>query len=124
MSRSTRVGWRPDGSFVRLGPNLHRDLEPRNQILIQSRPVTNDSSSTSARLLKTHQKHSIKATEETEKSAPIFTLPKSITHRSESLFDALEEYSSAKCDFNSATQQVVSSSFSLLISLYGDDTSS
>merc|ERR1711933_645197 len=64
MSRSTRVGWRPDGSFVRLGPQVRRDLEPNGQILVQSRPViTGDKSSTSVRLLKTHHNPSIKEIE-------------------------------------------------------------
>jgi len=133
MRRSFRVGWRPDGSFIQLKPSSSGD-----HVLVQSRPdivpasaenSDNIKSSTSVPLLKTHQKHSIKAIE-TEDNAPIFTLPKSIASGSESsgqaIFNALEDYSksSAVCPFNSATQQVVSNSFSLLVSLYSEDKAS
>jgi len=133
MRQSFRVGWRPDGSFIVLKPSSCQG----NQVLAQSKPViapvsgdvpNGNGSATSALLLETHQKHSIKALE-TEDHAPIFALPRSIA-RSESsshaLFNALEEYSksSATCPLNSATQKVVSNSFSLLVSLYSKDKAS
>lgn len=119
------LGWRPDGSFIQLKPS-----SSGAQVLVQSRPdisptsSDNQQSSTSLPLLQTHQKHSIKAVAETEEDAPIFTLPKSISSGNNALFNALDDYSksSAMCPFNSATLQIVPNSFSLLTSLYGEDT--
>jgi len=133
MRHSFRVGWRPDGSFVQLKPSGSGD-----QVLVQARPdiapvlaqkSDNQVSSTSVPLLKTHHKHTIK-TMESEGDAPIFTLPKTATHGGKSsghaLLSALQDYSktTASCPFNSATQQAVSNSFSLLVSLYCEDKAS
>mmetsp|Transcript_12833 Transcript_12833/g.27867 ORF Transcript_12833/g.27867 Transcript_12833/m.27867 type:complete len:667 (+) Transcript_12833:3-2003(+) len=125
MRGSFRVAWRPDGSFIQLKPS-----STGAQILVQSRPEISPGSSKNSDseepspshlLLQTHQKHSTKAVDKTENNAPIFTLPKSIASGNEALFNALEDYSnsSAMCPFNTATQQVIPNSFSLLVSLNG-----
>ena len=112
-------GWKPDGSFIKLKPSCSG-----TQVLVQSRPnieptsaEKTDNVASSLPLLQTHHKHSIKA-KEGEHDAPIFTLPRNSSAEIKSLFDALEDYSKASA---SATRQVVSNSFSLLMCLNGGD---
>ena len=111
MRSSFRVGWRPDGSFIQLKPNISG-----SPVLVQSKPNIAPSPTdkiTSLPLLQTHQKHSVTAIE-THNECPILTLPKNVPQNG--LFDALEDYSQSP-----STEKIVSNSFSLLMSLYCED---
>ncbi|KAL7549274.1 hypothetical protein ACHAWF_012551 [Thalassiosira exigua] len=118
MRRSFRVGWTPNGSFVQLKPSAKG-----TQVLVQSRPdiaPLSGKSPTSLPLMESHKKHSVKVSAESE-NAPIYSLPRCIAPGFEPLLNALEDYikSCSACTFDSATQQAVSNSLSLLMCLYG-----
>ena len=109
------LGWRPDGSFVQLKPSS----SGTSQVLIQSRPDI--APTPSIPLLQTHQKHSVKAVSGGDNESPIFTLPKHVGPPGNNLIDALEDYSKVA---SNATQKAVPYSFSLLVSLFGEDKTS
>ena len=91
-------------------------------MLIQSRPgIAPTPSSTSIQLLQTHQKHSVKTVSGGDIESPIFTLPKHVGPPGNNLIEALEDYSKVA---SNATQKAVPYSFSLLVSLFGEDKTS
>eukprot|EP00804_Cyclotella_cryptica_P021975 CCRYP_000914-RB/>CCRYP_000914-RB protein AED:0.16 eAED:0.16 QI:283/0.93/0.94/1/0.87/0.82/17/2644/1620 len=122
MRHSFRVGWRPDGSFLHLKPSDHG-----GHILAQSKPFFSSDKSNAVELLQTHRNHSV-TVEGTQDDVPLFTLPRGLhSSGNESSHDALcaavNDYVqlSSSCSLDSAHQKAVSSSFSLMTCLYGDD---
>ena len=99
---------------------MHLQQSSSRFVLAQSKPVVHQAGQSPATLplLETHQKNS-KAVGGTDDKAPIFTLPSS----NGALCDVLDEYSQSStfCQLSDATKQTVSSAFSLLTSLYGED---
>lgn len=125
MRRSFRVGWKPDGTFINVKTNTSGGM-----ILAQSKPVLAISDEkTSSRqlgqcraLMETHKKHSV-IMNETGSTIPLFTLPRKYSESNSSPNTMLKEFSdsSTKCLFEASTQHIVSSTFSLLSTLYGSD---
>jgi len=125
MRRSFRVGWKPDGTFIHIKKNTQD-----GSVLKQSKPVlavTDEKASSrkldqSHALMETHKKHSI-IMKETESKIPLFTLPRKCSDSYSSANTMLKEFSdsSTMCLFEPSTQHSVSSTFSLLSTLYGSD---
>ena len=103
------LGWRPDGSFLQLKPS-----SDGKEVLVQSKPLLSEENSNPMSLLKSHQNHS--TPEETEDEAPLYKLPKCSNI-------AIQAYIASSSSYarKSATQKAVSSSFSLMECLYGND---
>ncbi|KAL7521194.1 hypothetical protein ACHAWX_005888 [Stephanocyclus meneghinianus] len=123
MRRSFRVGWRPDGSFLRLKSSCED-----GRILAQSKPLFSGDKCNPIELLQTHQNHSVPVDGTEDDDAPMFTLPQGlnssgndVSHNAlcATVNDYVESMSSRS--FEISCLKAVSSSFSLMTCLYGDN---
>jgi nuclear pore complex protein Nup98-Nup96 len=73
MGRSFRIGWLPDGSFIKLGINSHGP----SPVVVRSRPFFGDNVDAMASLLEVQKKYSQSTIEDSE--CPLYSLPEGLS---------------------------------------------